>query len=562
MRVLTFAVLALFFACVAVGAAEVEAGKPTPAPKPPAAKPGVIAGVIADERGNVIRDAKVRIIISGISGSFGQRNDFTFEANEDGTYGFDIPDGVYKIWAEIDTEYNGRQYRLRLHPEDKKDWNAGHSTKSGVVKNFVWKVSGLKPGGDKKMFSSYYGPAVTIEDADHYDDAKKLLALYPRGKVVARFAPRGKLIDGSEIKPFEREFPVSAFQQYSGKIPDVPLGDYTVSAKLVDGNREVPLKIRWHRPGVVEKPPLAETAEIEFVQPSLVESLGEVKMHVGEPGAARAVGAAPVPPEAARKAAVAPVETKAAVAEAKGADVKAAEPQAADAKLVARPNLLVGKVVDSQGKPLAGAKVLADNTMFYNANLFAKTKEDGAYSLEVTRGSWQASATVRREYHGKEYTLLLHPSDPDPFAGTDGAVRNFELRLTGKRAGEGDRGFYGGTVIAYADVSDFELSAAMANVEVTLTPVGPLVDGSVGKPVTAKLARTADGDAVRDVPVGRYAVTARYARPNRKSTPMRVRLRNDGEFADKVVADFTDILGGGSGTYQMSIEVQRQPAGR
>src|SRR5688500_5069479 len=71
MRVLTFAALALFFACVAVGAAEVEAGKPPPAPKPPAAKPGVIAGVISDERGNVIRDAKVRVIISGISGSFG-----------------------------------------------------------------------------------------------------------------------------------------------------------------------------------------------------------------------------------------------------------------------------------------------------------------------------------------------------------------------------------------------------------------------------------------------------------------------------------------------------------
>jgi hypothetical protein len=56
MRVLTFAALALFFACVAVGAAEVEAGKPTPAPKPPAAKPGVIAGVVSDERGNVIRE--------------------------------------------------------------------------------------------------------------------------------------------------------------------------------------------------------------------------------------------------------------------------------------------------------------------------------------------------------------------------------------------------------------------------------------------------------------------------------------------------------------------------
>ncbi|MDQ3492880.1 MAG: hypothetical protein M3452_06420, partial [Chloroflexota bacterium] len=41
----------------------------------------------------------------------------------------------------------------------------------------------------------------------------------------------------------------------------------------------------------------------------------------------------------------------------------------------------------------------------------------------------------------------------------------------------------------------------------TLTPDGPLVDGSTGQTITVV------GDLVADVPVGRYSYSARYADP-------------------------------------------------
>jgi hypothetical protein len=198
-RSLTSSLLALLMIASLGATCLAEDAKPTPAPKPPQAKPGTIAGVVSDERGNVIKDARIRVFVSGISGSFGQRNEFNYDVGEDGTYSFEMPDGVYKIWAEVEKEYNGRQYRLQLYPEDKRDWNAGHSTKNGVVKNFVWKVSGLKPGGDRKMPSAYYGGTITFQDKNHYDDEKKLLGKYPKANVVLTFTPRGPLVDGSTI---------------------------------------------------------------------------------------------------------------------------------------------------------------------------------------------------------------------------------------------------------------------------------------------------------------------------------------------------------------------------
>jgi hypothetical protein len=282
-RSLTSSIIPLLMIALAGAASRAEEAKPTPAPKPPQAKPGVIAGVVSDERGNVIKDARIRVFVSGISGSFGQRNEFNYDVGEDGAYSFEMPDGVYKIWAEVEKEYNGRQYRLQLYPEDKRDWNAGHSTKNGVVKNFVWKVSGLKPGGDRKMPSAYYGGTITFQDKNHYDDEKKLLGKYPKANVVLTFTPRGPLVDGSTVKPFDREFPVKAFQQYSGQILDVPIGEYSVSARVVTPEKnQVPLKVRkWNPAASDEENPMAAKADFEFAQPSTVESMQEVKMQLG-----------------------------------------------------------------------------------------------------------------------------------------------------------------------------------------------------------------------------------------------------------------------------------------
>ena len=84
-----------------------------------------------------------------------------------------------------------------------------------------------------------------------------------------------------------------------------------------------------------------------------------------------------------------------------------------------------GLATDSQGIPLVGAKVIVDNSVFFNANLTARTDVAGKYSLKIPTGSWYAFALYEKTYHGKKYSFYLHPNSDVGFGG-EGAVRNFK----------------------------------------------------------------------------------------------------------------------------------------
>ncbi|MFC4456110.1 carboxypeptidase-like regulatory domain-containing protein [Deinococcus sonorensis] len=212
-----------------------------------------------------------------------------------------------------------------------------------------------------------------------------------------------------------------------------------------------------------------------------------------------------------------------------------------------------GVVRNSAGQPVAGAKVFAGHTVYYNTNALGVTDANGRYSVSVREpaGSWYAGGQVTREYHGRTYTFELHPDDPAPFNGASGAVRNFEWRLTGPRP---DGGTYGGTVMVYADFFDPELLDLLSDVELTLTPDGPLVDGSPGRVITSGLSQTPEGDGVRDVPIGRYRVTARLGQ-GAAARDLRIRVRNVGEFDSGVTTTFQQ---NGSG-HNVELEVRRAP---
>ncbi len=189
-----------------------------------------------------------------------------------------------------------------------------------------------------------------------------------------------------------------------------------------------------------------------------------------------------------------------------------------------QPYTVTGRVTDAQGKPLANVQVFADNTLYYNTNAIGITDENGFYSIDVSEpmGTWHMSAQHTLEYQGESYTFSLHPDNDTPFPGADGAIRNFEWRLSGKTP----QGFYYGAVMwVYADYSDFSL--LMENVEITLTPDGPLVDGSAGETIVHQ------GDYLEDIPVGRYTVTARYLP---EGEPLLVRVRDTGDYAEEVTA--------------------------
>lgn len=164
-----------------------------------------------------------------------------------------------------------------------------------------------------------------------------------------------------------------------------------------------------------------------------------------------------------------------------------------------------GRAVDTQGKPIAGAKVLLDNSIFYASYIDGSTGDDGRYRIRVHPGAWKAQASFRTSYNGKTYVLDLAPDNSDSF-DQDGAVRNFSWKLEGRTPGN-DYGYYGGFIQLTSAIGFYE---DMEAIELTLVPQGPLIDGSQGKTLRLRLGDHywVDRYQVEDVPIGRYLVTA------------------------------------------------------
>lgn len=163
---------------------------------------------------------------------------------------------------------------------------------------------------------------------------------------------------------------------------------------------------------------------------------------------------------------------------------------------------LTGSVKDQAGNPLDGVRILLDHSIFFNSNISGVTNSRGTYSIEVPTGSWYAFAIRQVAYQGKTYSFYLHPDNPAGFGG-EGAVRNFVWKLSGSMP-QPLSGHYGGLVtIDNLPGVYIEESA----IDFTLTPVGPLIDGSMGEVIRC---RADDGYQIKDIPMGRYRLTATY----------------------------------------------------
>ncbi|PYE55410.1 carboxypeptidase-like regulatory domain-containing protein [Deinococcus yavapaiensis] len=167
------------------------------------------------------------------------------------------------------------------------------------------------------------------------------------------------------------------------------------------------------------------------------------------------------------------------------------------------PWVMQGVVRNAAGQPIPGVSVGADNTYFDGSEMWTVTDAQGRYKLDLknTMGAWQAVARIKRKYADRQIDMTLEPDDTRPFGGKDGAIRNFTWRVSGKTPGGG---LYGASFYA---MNGFESEGDLVeygDLEVTLTPVGALLDGSKGKAITVKYTAP-----LRDVPLGTYRVTAR-----------------------------------------------------
>ena len=196
-----------------------------------------------------------------------------------------------------------------------------------------------------------------------------------------------------------------------------------------------------------------------------------------------------------------------------------------------------GRVTDMRGEPIAGATVVINNAVWFNKNIVLRTGADGRYRYQLPpTDSWYVRGTTEVTYNSRPYKLDLHPDFSGGFSGVEGRVVNLQWKTSGEVPTDfGHAGYYGGSVEMDAgwDLAD------LVGVTLTLTPVGPLIDGSAGAVIT----RTVNGDvssfAIRDVPIGRYTVRA-----TRNGVPLVFRMKNSSRYVADVTTDFEPAYNG------------------
>jgi hypothetical protein len=255
--------------------------KGKPAPEAPQLEPGTLAGRITDARGNIIEDGRLVVQVSGTTLA-GARTNFDVEVDENGLFSQEVPDGLWRIYGFIEKEANGHKFRLPLDPEDKREIGSTQGTKKGVVKNFAWKIAGLKPHADKSRPSSYYGGSVELMDARGYDQGRRLADRHPGAKVSITLTPRGALLDGSKGKPVNIEADVAALAGFARPTyPDIPLGAYVATAAVVaPGGAKAPLNIALGIARADAAP--SRSAALNFIPASEAETLGTLTLSVWE----------------------------------------------------------------------------------------------------------------------------------------------------------------------------------------------------------------------------------------------------------------------------------------
>lgn len=214
---------------------------------------------------------------------------------------------------------------------------------------------------------------------------------------------------------------------------------------------------------------------------------------------------------------------------------------------VAAPGTASGRVF-GRGGPLADAEIVATGMTAAGmpASFSTRSDEDGQYSIALPDGQFGVTASYEVDFLSHRYRFTLNPHhgfgpDRTPVFSSGGGIATwFDWRLSGQyrygtRPGD-PLGMHGGEVqVLIYDVSAGSLPAGEAfpgdfSVSLTLTPVGPLADGSPGRPVSLgrviRNAREANFKTV-DVPLGQYRVTAILTKPGQVGQPMKIAYVDD-----------------------------------
>lgn len=230
---LLFRFVVLLGLTVPAFAAKTEIPPAVAALPPTKAKSGYVQGRVTDSAGKPL--AGVMIHIYGTTFA-GENTRFERPTGADGRFSQRLPDGIYGVRAEYVFEGEAN-YTLALHPIDGITAKQ-HDSEEGIAKDFVWLISGLRPGatpgepGTHNEPNKYYGGSLQISA---YEDSSTPNPPFPDGStLIAELTPRGPLLDGRPVQPltFRRTFGPSARSTSYWYPSDIPLGRYTLRLSL------------------------------------------------------------------------------------------------------------------------------------------------------------------------------------------------------------------------------------------------------------------------------------------------------------------------------------------
>lgn len=183
---------------------------------------GVVKGKVTDTQGRPIKDVTILIDNTLLYNSYLQG-----ATGNDGTYQIKLYNSTWQAYAEMNVEYNGKTYKVDLHPDNSQGFSG-----EGAIRNFQWKLAGKKPA----PLTGHYGGTIIT-------DKYIMSEIYDSENIEFTLTPVGNRIDGSAGQVIKMKHGQPATDNY-GKLVDIPIGRYTMTAVYPSATGNITLKLR------------------------------------------------------------------------------------------------------------------------------------------------------------------------------------------------------------------------------------------------------------------------------------------------------------------------------
>lgn len=216
-------------------------------------------------------------------------------------------------------------------------------------------------------------------------------------------------------------------------------------------------------------------------------------------------------------------------------------------------NVVSGTVRTADGRPLAGATIRVSGATGAARGTTVRTTSDrsGNYRVEVPPGDYDVDAFYDLAFDGQTYRELWLDRTNDGCGrqlSQAGIVRHFVLRLSGPLRCTAN--FDPNEPTSYAGGALHVTPGSLpptAKVRFTLTPIGPLADGSKGRTLTFERTgtmltrgggRLGETGWLHDIPLGRYRVSADVTPSGGESRALVLRDNTGGAAATAIEISF------------------------